>query len=81
MILRISRTGRPRRPYADPGGGGIQASSGPSGEALLAIAALAAIQLTAGKSDAQAAVLGAFFTMLGDAIGLLLAQRAALENP
>ena len=58
----------------------MQASSGPSGEALLAIAALAAIQLTAGKSDAQAAVLGAFFTMLGDAIGLLLAQRAALEN-
>ena len=53
----------------------MQASSGPSGEALLAIAALAAIQLTAGKSDAQAAVLGAFFTMLGDAIGLLLAQR------
>ena len=47
----------------------MQASSGPSGEALLAIAALAAIQLTAGKSDAQAAVLGAFFTMLGDAIG------------
>ena len=46
----------------------MQASSGPSGEALLAIAALAAIQLTAGKSDAQAAVLGAFFTMLGDAI-------------
>ena len=45
----------------------MQASSGPSGEALLAIAALAAIQLTAGKSDAQAAV--------------LLAQRAALENP
>ena len=37
----------------------MQASSGPSGEALLAIAALAAIQLTAGKSDAQAAVLGA----------------------
>ena len=36
----------------------MQASSGPSGEALLAIAALAAIQLTAGKSDAQAAVLG-----------------------
>lgn len=33
----------------------MQASSGPSGEALLAIAALAAIQLTAGKSDAQAA--------------------------
>ena len=59
----------------------MQASSGPSGEALLAIAALAAIQLTAGKSDAQAAVLGAFFTMLGAAIGLLLAQRAALENP
>ena len=59
----------------------MQASSGPSGEALLAIAALAAIQLTAGKSDAQVAVLGAFFTMLGDAIGLLLAQRAALENP
>ncbi|MFR2334160.1 MAG: hypothetical protein ACLS63_14945 [Flavonifractor plautii] len=26
-------------------------------------------------------MLGAFFTMLGDAIGLLLAQRAALENP
>ena len=32
----------------------MQASSGPSGEALLAIAALAAIQLTAGESDAQA---------------------------
>ena len=48
----------------------MQASSGPSGEALLAIAALAAIQLTAGKSDAQAAVLGAFFTMLGEPSGL-----------
>ena len=47
----------------------MQASSGPSGEALLAIAALAAIQLTAGKSDAQAAVLGAFFTMLGTPSG------------
>ena len=53
----------------------------PAGDQPEAIAALAAIQLTAGKSDAQAAVLGAFFTMLGDAIGLLLAQRAALENP
>ena len=57
----------------------MQASSGPSGEALLAIAALAAIQLTAGKSDAQAAVLGAFFTMLGDAIGLLPVSYTHLD--
>ena len=56
----------------------MQASSGPSGEALLAIAALAAIQLTAGKSDAQAAVLGAFFTVGGAAWGGLGAAGGAV---
>ena len=47
----------------------MQASSGPSGEALLAIAALAAIQLTAGKSDALAGGRGAFYTLGGAATG------------
>ena len=56
----------------------MQASSGPSGEALLAIAALAAIQLTAGKSDAQAAVLGAFSPWGGAALGWPVALGGGL---
>ena len=46
----------------------------------MAVAALAAIQLTQGRTNEQAAVLAAFFTTLGDAIALIAAQRAALEG-
>lgn len=53
---------------------------GPSGEALAAAATLAAIQLTQGRTNEQAAVLAAFFTTLGDAIALIAAQRAFLEG-
>lgn len=54
--------------------------NGPSGEALAAVATLAAIQLTRERTSEQAAVLAAFFTTLGDAIALIAAQRTALSG-
>ena len=59
---------------------GMPSRAGPSGETLAAAATLAAIQLTQGRTNEQAAVLAAFFTTLGDAIALIAAQRAALEG-
>ena len=59
---------------------GMPSRSGPSGEALAVAATLAAIQLSQGLTNEQAAVLAAFFTTLGDAIALIAAQRAALEG-
>ena len=52
----------------------------PAPGTLAAAATLAAIQLTQGRTNEQAAVLAAFFTTLGDAIALIAAQRAALEG-
>ena len=59
---------------------GMPSRAGPSGETLAAAATLAAIQLTQGRTNEQAAVLPASFTTLGDAIALIPAQRAALEG-
>ena len=59
---------------------GMPSRAGPSGETLAAAATLAAIQLTQGRTNEQAAVLAAFFTTLGDAIALIAAQRAALTG-
>ena len=55
----------------------MSACQGPSGEALLTLATATAIQLAAGKSADEAAVLGAFFATLGDALSLIAARRAA----
>lgn len=52
---------------------GMPSRAGPSGETLAAAATLAAIQLTQGRTNEQAAVLAAFFTTLGDAIALIAA--------
>ena len=62
------------------GGWRIRSRPGPSGETLAAAATLAAIQLTQGRTNEQAAVLAPFFTTLGDAIALIAAQRAAREG-
>ena len=56
---------------------GMPSRAGPSGETLAAAATLAAIQLTQGRTNEQAAVLAAFFR---DAIALIAAQRAFLEG-
>ena len=48
----------------------------PSGETLMAVAALAAIQFTQGRSAEEAAVLSTFFCTLGDGIALIAARRA-----
>ena len=59
----------------------------PSGEILMAAAALTAIRLTQGRSAEEAAVLSAFFCTLGDGIALIAARRAlepaggGCENP
>ena len=58
----------------------MRSRAGPPGETLAPPATLAAIQLTQGRTNEQAAVLAAFFTTLGDAIALIAAQRAALEG-
>ena len=54
--------------------------AGPRAKTRARPATLAAIQLTQGRTNEQAAVLAAFFTTLGDAIALIAAQRAALEG-
>ena len=48
----------------------------PSGEALVAAAALAAVRLTQGRTAEEAAVLSAFFCTLGDSIALIASRRA-----
>lgn len=50
-----------------------------TGEAMLAVAALAAIQLTRGRSAQEIGLLAAFFTALGDGIALIAAGREADE--
>lgn len=52
----------------------------PSGETLLAAAALAAAQLTQGRTAEEIAVLSAFFCTLGDALALIAARRAMEET-
>ena len=52
----------------------------PSGETLMAAAALAAIQLTQGRSAEEAAVLSAFFCTLGDGIALIAARRDIMDS-
>ena len=47
----------------------------PSGETLLAAAALAAAQLAHGRSAEEIAVLSAFFCTLGDGLALIAARR------
>lgn len=49
----------------------------PSGETLLAAAALAAAQLAQGRTAEEIAVLSAFFCTLGDGIALIAARREA----
>lgn len=53
----------------------MSSGSAPSSEALVAAAALAAIQLAQGKTGEETALLGAFFTLLGDTLALLSLNR------
>ena len=57
----------------------MKSGSDRSGEALLALCTLLAIQLADGKTAEEAAVLAAFFTTLGDGIALIAARRTAGE--
>ena len=50
---------------------GVERGAAPSGGALVAGAALAALQLAQGRSADETALLGAFFTLLGDNLALL----------
>lgn len=54
-------------------------TSGPSGEALLVIAALVSFQLAQDRSNDELGVLAAFFTVLGDNLALIAARSAAQE--
>ena len=49
----------------------------PPTEALVAAAALAAIQLAQGRDSQSAALLAAFFTLLGDNLALMSLGRPA----
>ncbi len=49
--------------------------SGSTGEAMLAVAALAAVQLTRGRSQEEINLMAAFFTTLGDGIAVIAAGR------
>ena len=53
----------------------MDTGTAPPGEALVAAAALAAIRLAQGKTGEEAALLGAFFTLLGDNLALLSLNR------
>ena len=48
---------------------------GPSGEALVLLAAVVSFQLAAGKSAEQIELISAFFEILGDNLALLAARR------
>ena len=50
-----------------------------SGEGLTLLAALAAIQLSQGRSADQVALLASFFTVLGDSLALIATARPS-EN-
>ena len=47
----------------------------PSGELLLAVAALVSIQMSQGRSTDEIALLAAFFTALGDNLALIATRR------
>lgn len=53
--------------------------SGSTGETMLAVAALAAVQLTRGRSPEEMNLMAAFFTTLGDGIAVIAAGRAVDE--
>ena len=48
--------------------------AGPSGEALVLLAAVVSFQLAAGKTAGQIELLAAFFNVLGDNLALLAAR-------
>ena len=50
-------------------------SGGPSGELLVAAAALVSIQLAQGRSSGELGTMAAFFTVLGDNLALLAIRR------
>ena len=52
-------------------------TSGSTGETMLAVAALAAVQLTRGRSPEEINLMAAFFTTLGDGIAVIAAGQAA----
>ena len=58
----------------------MSCGQGPSGELLLAAAAVAAIQIAQGKSVDEVSILGAFFTVLGDNLALLAARQGLEET-
>lgn len=54
--------------------------SGPTGEALVAIATLVSLQLAQGKTAEQLELIAAFFEVLGDNLALIAARRPAGEG-
>ena len=52
----------------------------PSGECLNAIAAAIANSIAAGLTDEEIGVISLFFTVVGDALGMIAATRALCES-
>lgn len=52
----------------------------PSGEVLLALSTLAAIQLAEGKTADQITLLAAFLTVLADSLALIAVKRAEADG-
>ncbi|MCI8478112.1 MAG: hypothetical protein HFE97_07160 [Oscillospiraceae bacterium] len=53
---------------------------GPSGEALVLLAAVVSFQLAAGKSAEQIELISAFFEILGDNLALLAARMPPTQT-
>ena len=51
----------------------------PSGEALVILATVVSLQLAQGRTPEQLELIGAFFEVLGDNLGLIAARRSLDE--
>ncbi len=54
----------------------MEGDTGPSGEALLVLAAIVSLQRTQGRSPDQIELLAAFFEVVGDNLSLIAARRS-----
>lgn len=73
-------TSAPLLHSVERGGERMAESGGPSGELLVAAAALAAVQLAQGRGTSEIDTLAAFFTVLGDNLALLSVRRVEDET-
>lgn len=55
--------------------------TGPSGQCLLVLATLTALQLTQGRTAQESALMAAFFTALADGIALISVRQDEEEAP